>query len=628
MKHLFKNSKKYFFVTFFLFILSLLWIFYTYNDKFQYQVIKNVTYNNIDSQKEYSEAVSSNYKDVDISFSLFVDSKDNIVDIFQTGSLGTGLIMRFSQPGLLQIIIGYDNLLGNKVYSLTDSFEYNKAHAIKVIVTKEKHLWVAYDDILVINTYDKNINFDVSKFRLGQFFHDEKITKSTISNLKYTYTLFRTVPAYSIVKKIMTLIFFVLSFQLLKKNIRIFSREERIKYTAFILVVGFLMAVFYLIGQSILGYTYPKNTFLFNPGNMFSDFIGPVNNPDIITYSFFMASIKLFFYHFGTEISLVLFLVGSIAFLTLINIKEIAGKKFNTTSIFYAAVFSLLSYPVLFAINRGNFELWVFVLLYLFSYYLNQKRFIRSAIFLSLAISLKIFPAVFLIVMLSCKKFKAAIYACLFTLCTTLISLAVFASRSSHNVSKLISQYVNTYTIGYVKEYVVDNRGLDFGHSLYGLLKLRIFSFYKTTNITDVTLKKITTLLNSYTRIQISLLVILSAYILFIEKELWKKITLMVIAMNLLPFVSSDYKLINFFIPLYLFINKKEKSRIDFLYIILFSLLLVPKNYYTVLLNLPDTSLSVLLNPLIMIILALFILFEGFKNMYVRKRSSYVSSVI
>ena len=610
-----KKLKKNYLIIFFLLNLSLLWILYTYNDRLQYQTIKKVEHNNVNVKKEYPETVNSKIKDVDISFVIKINQKNNVSNIFNLGTEADSLMMRLVKPSSLQIVIGHNNPLGNKVFPLTDLFEYNKLHKLEIKVFKEKQLWVLLDDVIVINTYDKNINFDISKIQI-----DKNLDK-TISNFNIKYTLYRKSMLMTIIKYILILFFIALSIQLIRKNLRFFTREEKIKYTASMFFVGFLMAIFYLTGQTILGYTNPKNTFLFTPGNMFTDFTGPISTPDEITYSFFTTAIKHFFLFIGTEMSLTLFIIGSVALLTVINIKEIGSNKFNKSSIMYVIIFSLLSYPVLFVINRGNLEILVFFLLYLFSYYLSKKKFITSAIFLSLAISMKLFPAVFLIVFLSCKKFKAFIHACFLTLFLNLISLVIITKTLSKNIYKIITDYLGFYTGTYIKEYTIDNRGLDFGHSLYGLFKLCIFCFYKSTSITDTTLKKVTALFNSYTQIEITIFVILSSYIIFIEKELWKKITLLVVSMNLLPYVSGDYKLIHFFIPLYLFINKKEKNKTDLFYIILFSLLLIPKNYYTRLLNLPDTSLAVFLNPILMIALASLIIFEGLRNTYIKNYS-------
>jgi len=590
--------------------LSLFWIIYTFHDRLEYQSIKKVNYTNFDIEKNYPEPANSKIKDVNINLLLKIDKKNEVSTIFNFGTEEKPLILRLIKPSTFQIVIGHNNPLKNKVYTLTDLFEFEKSHKLDIRIYKEKQLWVLYDDVIVINIFDKDINFDISNIKI------ERNLGETISDVNIKYALYRKSGLITLIKYILVLFFIALSIQLLKKNVKFLTRKEKIKYVVYILFLGFLMAVFYSAGQNILGYKDPKNTFLFTPGNIFSDFTSPVKAPDVITYSFFTTIIKRIFFLIGTEISLMLFILSSLVFFTLINLKEIGDKKLDKSTVINIVIFSLLSYPLLFTVNRGNMEIFVFFLLYLFASYLSKKKFLTSAFFLSLAISMKLFPVVFLVVFLSFKKFRVFFFACLSTLLINLISYVTIFFQSSNIIKKMMSEYFASYTGSYMKAYAIDNRGLDFGHSLYGLLKLRIFSFYKSTSITDVTLREVTSLFKLYSFIEIGLFAFLSSYVVFIEKELWKKITLLVIAMNLLPYISADYKLINFFVPLYLFLNKKEKSKTDLIYVILFSLLLVPKNYYTTLLNLPDISLAVFLNPILMILLMVLIIFEGLRNIY------------
>lgn len=615
MRNIIKKFKKNYLIIFFLVNLTLLWTLYTFNDKLQYQAIKKITYKKADIKKQYLENIDSKYKDLDISFSLKIGPKDNIGDIIKTDTSKNAFVMKLAKPSSLQIIMGHNNPQGNIIFPLTDLYQYENLHRIKIKVVKEKQLWVLMDDALVINTYDKNINFKISKIQFG------KNLNNAVSNVNIKYSIYNKSQLISIIKIILFLTFVWSCLQLIKNNFKYLTRKQKIEYTVFLLLTGFLMAIFYHLGQKFLGYSFPKNTFLFKPENMFGDFIEPVNSPEIITYTFFTTFIKQIFYLIGMETTLTLFIVSTIALLSIINIKEIGDNKLSTSSIVSVIFFTLLSYPVLFVINRANFEILVFLFLYLFAHYFSKKKFYASAMYLAFAISMKIFPAVFLVVFLSYKKFRTFLYACFLSLFLNIASFAVIIRTSTKSVNKIISDYLLDYTDNtgpYIKEYVIDNRGLEFGHTLYGLLKLRFFVYYKSTAITDVTLKKVTEIFNYYSKLQISIFAVLSAYIIFVEKELWKKIALLVIAMNLLPYVSADYKLVQFFIPLYLFINKKGISKLDLIYVILFSLLLVPKNYYTTLLNLPDTSLAIFLNPIFMIVLALLIMTDGLYRYYLK----------
>jgi hypothetical protein len=113
-------------------------------------------------------------------------------------------------------------------------------------------------------------------------------------------------------------------------------------------------------------------------------------------------------------------------------------------------------------------------------------------------------------------------------------------------------------------------------------------------------------------------------YLFSFEKELWRKVALLALAMILLPQVSPDYKLMHVFIPLFLFINKPAAQRRDVLYTILFALLLIPKSYLR-LAPFPEASSSLLLNPLIMLALAGVIVSEGIADAR-RRRWAYAAN--
>jgi hypothetical protein len=64
------------------------------------------------------------------------------------------------------------------------------------------------------------------------------------------------------------------------------------------------------------------------------------------------------------------------------------------------------------------------------------------------------------------------------------------------------------------------------------------------------------------------------------QKLFWKKLALLVFVMNVITPTSGDYRLLNLFIPLAFFINESKSSKFDLAYLLLFGLLLIPKNYF------------------------------------------------
>jgi hypothetical protein len=100
---------------------------------------------------------------------------------------------------------------------------------------------------------------------------------------------------------------------------------------------------------------------------------------------------------------------------------------------------------------------------------------------------------------------------------------------------------------------------------------------------------------------------LISLFIVLKEKEFWKRVSLLVFMMLLLPQVTFDYKMIHLYIALMLFLNSHKQSQYDILYAILFGLLLIPKDYFLIK---PDISIAVFLNPLLMLMIAGTILLD------------------
>ena len=119
--------------------------------------------------------------------------------------------------------------------------------------------------------------------------------------------------------------------------------------------------------------------------------------------------------------------------------------------------------------------------------------------------------------------------------------------------------------------------------------------------------------------------ILLSGYVLFIEKELWKKVMILVASALLFPHASADFKLIYIFIPMFMFINVDKKSRFDLFYIIMFGLLLIPKDYYIFPKIISDSrysdiSIAVILNILILVLMVVMIVIDGFINRPVEQK--------
>jgi hypothetical protein len=227
-----------------------------------------------------------------------------------------------------------------------------------------------------------------------------------------------------------------------------------------------------------------------------------------------------------------------------------------------------MTYPALFTLITGNFEALVFVSLGLFLYFYGAGYVRLSLPFLAFIIAMKLIPAVFVVLLAADKRYKEILYLGLWAAFFTLLSLAIFPGGLRDGILPYMGRLAASQQM-YFDLMVVQRSGNHFGHSLLNGLRVVLG---QTAPLTK-------TVLRSYLVFTVGCFAALSYYILRIERAPWKRVALLVCAMCLLPYTSTDYKLLHFFFPIFLFVNHPQPEKYDMLYAVLFGLLLIPKSY-------------------------------------------------
>jgi hypothetical protein len=382
------------------------------------------------------------------------------------------------------------------------------------------------------------------------------------------------------------------------------SRDEKLRFITKVVGIGFSIAVIYhLILGLYFKLTYPYNTFLFRPDDNFMDFIWPytiainpylISRADFQNFPFLYAIMRVFRLFGNVKIALGIYLV---IFLFIFSLSLRKNLLKNNSSSSYISLFVLIafSYPLLISLQRANLELLVFLFIFLFFFFYQRNRLI-SSLFLSCAIALKPFPVVFITLLFWDKRYLDILITTITTTLLTLLSLLILPGGVVMNISNLLrnlSLYTQVYSIG--------NEGLFFGNSLWGAMKYLVGLFNPLMQVSFASLLK------PYFFIAIGMFVILICLITKYKLDFNAKVLLLICAMDLLPYVSGDYKLMYFYIPLVMFINNNKPQKMDWLYALLLGLLFIPKNYIN-LFMVPEANISILLNPLIMIILCVLVI--------------------
>ena len=221
------------------------------------------------------------------------------------------------------------------------------------------------------------------------------------------------------------------------------GKTEKIQIVSSIVIIGFVIAIFYHYFMSAyLGHKqFFYRSFLYDSAISFGDFwdcvdclrtLSPYGRigvericPSYISvyYPFGLLIYYPFTFFSNKYLSLIVFFVIFFAGWYLFIIKNFSqnNKIDNIRDIF---IISCASYPFIVTVDRANLEAYVFLLVAVFCFFCNSNKKIQvllASIFLSLAISMKPFPALFLLLLVKQKKWKNILFI---TISTTIINVS------------------------------------------------------------------------------------------------------------------------------------------------------------------------------------------------------------
>ena len=272
----------------------------------------------------------------------------------------------------------------------------------------------------------------------------------------------------------------------------------------------------------------------------------------------------------------------------------------------------LLSAPFLYLYERANIIVWALIFIMFFIAYKDSgSKVLRelSYIFLALAFSIKIYPALFGILLLKDKKYFESLRCILygvFLFFSPFLLMGGF-SKIPVMINSLKSGASNTLNIYQGLGYKVN----------YSNTVSMVFSLFTGR------LNESYFIIGSY--ITYFLLIIFVLFC-FIIKEKWKLYALICSVMIGVPGFSFQYTIILMTIPLIVFLNKNDYEYLDYVYMILFVMQFAFCSFapigfleriegaYPVTVSIFLESLSVLLMPLIIVIEEFIIIMKREKN--------------
>jgi hypothetical protein len=389
------------------------------------------------------------------------------------------------------------------------------------------------------------------------------------------------------------------------------TKEKKLEIVCLIIVIGFACAaIFHYMMGAYVNLGYPHNTFLFRPDDRFNDFFNPLKgsfdrdpyNPKRIHFiggyfpfgymvSFLFSLIQPWIISFGV------FLIGFITYLCWYIMFYLYPNVSVKDSHRFLIVFSLafMTYPVLFALDRANFDIVIFILLSLSIFFYQKNKFTLSVVLLSLTIAMKGYTAILLALFLLDRRYKELFLAAILVPALTIGSLILFKEGLWGELTKMLVSFQSASKIAFDMGSLIRFNSSFYVFLLY-LLKPQI------PKIASNPVFRLGYVLFAIAVVSFTLVTIVKR-----KYPLWRSLLLLTSLMILLPPSSGDYRLLMLYPPLMLYVNNKEKLMADRWITLVFGLLLIPKAYFVLQ---SDINIGVLINPLLLVTLFVCVLYS------------------
>ena len=413
----------------------------------------------------------------------------------------------------------------------------------------------------------------------------------------------------------------------------------------------FLLILFGLVGCNsffnslafVLGYDYAYSAYLFKPSDFLADFLKVaasypgeipedfnnrtslerdyfVNNPygglssldnSELTH-FHITPLSTLLYLFIRELmnhtsGLYLYFIISVFWLFPLIYMPIKIAKNNKKTVFLVLAL-LISYPIIFALTRGNITAgFTGVSLIIGLYLCALKKYpIFQIILFSIAINIRPNAIIFLLAPFIFYNFKDALKLAFLTVTSTisLFFISLYFSNLIYD-DYTLANFLKGLNI-YYEMYVVNSAGLTSGSSAFFMINV----LFRSIGFLSPSIDLINLII-----FMVGLCIFILSFINFLQKKLtpYEALFISSCLYVLMSTVLGDYHLIIFAIFPILFIsnnyNVGEEDESYIIPMVTSALILAPKNFIFI----KGMSLQIVLNPLILIIATILILYKSIK---------------
>ena len=390
--------------------------------------------------------------------------------------------------------------------------------------------------------------------------------------------------------------------------------------------VGMCLAVIWAAYQGwVLARGYPYNTFLFDPAARFSDmsdltFYAILPNPYSEPYALYLPFAWLCFrplYYLPVSIAVIGCFVLCLSGLFLLLVAVLRPVIANPWRRVFTALLLLgLSYPVLFAFDRGNIEIFLVLLIAVAIYLMSRANYILAAYILVPAISFKIYPALLLVLLLRQRKIAWLVCALLGVVALTCIS----AYALSLPTEKTVELYQRDLAF-ITREKSYDNATLNNSASPWNAFKMIVVTLQKVGAIGQVDFSFNGGFIVGAYAVYLSGMTLLAAglavQVCLVEKEFSRCGMLLLLYIAICSPTGGDYRLLYAGVALVMLIVLKTIRSHDWLAVIFLALVMVPKKELILWwmggteTGFKDISITVFLDPILVLAALCYLLYDG-----------------
>jgi hypothetical protein len=394
------------------------------------------------------------------------------------------------------------------------------------------------------------------------------------------------------------------------------SASRTIEIFGLVVFGGLAMAGIFQVFTTFLGAEAPWNSFLFLPQERFGDWHKPVaavakGIPTYFPFSYvvFLLGVKLSWLA-NTAVYLAISLSLLVASITLAwRFLRPAGEPIGRSErrdLGFLLLSCLFSYPVLFALDRGNLDVWIASLCIIYVATMRTRHEPLGFAALAVAIALKMYPLAFLGLAVAERKYRSAFLCLAAASLMTLVPLAVMwdgFAANLHDLMRSLHLYHEIYVVGPMSMFASSDpyngirAGLVLvnapwqgpgGPVLWGPDFLRWSS----------------AVLRVYNVLSLGFAMVCAFFVLAVPSPRWRRVMAVCLVAILFPNVANDYKLTLLLPGLLLLLLQPDFSRRGKTAFVLLCLLMIPKSYWFI----SDIGLTMVMNPLLLIALAICVM--------------------